>query len=133
MQRLLGSSREYGIWNRREQVGIGGAVALSLAIMLAGALAAGWHRGRLVDIDRAAPWRQQFQLDVNSAGWAEWTLLPGIGETLAKRIVESREHAGPFRRPEDLLRVHGIGPRTLDRLRPHLLPLAEDPISVPLK
>ena len=133
MQRLPGSSREYAIWNRREQAALGGAIALSLAVMLAGGLAAGLHRGRLADIDRVAPLHQQFQLDANTAGWAEWTLLPGIGETLAKRIVESREHAGPFRRHEDLLRVAGIGPRTLDRLRPYLLPLAEKPISVPAK
>jgi len=117
--------------NQREQAWVAAGVALALAAMLAGGLAGGWHRGQLVEIDRAPPLRQQFQLDMNQAGWAEWTLLPGVGETLARRIVESREQAGPFSRHEDLLRVRGIGPRTFDRLRGHLLPMAEASRSVP--
>ena len=43
--------------------------------------------------------------------------LPGIGPTLAKRIVETRE-AEPFRSVEDLRRVRGIGVKTLEKLRP---------------
>jgi competence protein ComEA len=46
--------------------------------------------------------------------------LPGIRETLARRIVQDRIKNGPFHAPEDLLRVPGIGPRTLNRLRPLL-------------
>ena len=51
--------------------------------------------------------------------------LPGVGETLARRIVEVRRERGPFADHEDLRRVRGIGPRTLERLRPYLLPMAE--------
>ncbi len=54
--------------------------------------------------------------------------LPGIGEVLAKRIVEFRKAragsqggSGPvFRRPEDLEAVRGIGPKTVARLASHL-------------
>lgn len=52
-------------------------------------------------------------------------MLPGLGETLAKRIVASRESEGPFRDHDDLRRVRGIGPRTLERIRPYLLPIPE--------
>jgi competence protein ComEA len=52
-------------------------------------------------------------------------LLPGIGETLARRIVASRETDGPFRNHTDVLRVQGIGPRTLERIRPYFSPLEE--------
>jgi competence protein ComEA len=44
--------------------------------------------------------------------------LPGIGATRAKAILALRERLGRFRRPEDLLRVKGIGRRALARLRP---------------
>lgn len=39
--------------------------------------------------------------------------LPGIGPALAARIVAAR----PFHDVDDLLRVRGIGPATLERLR----------------
>ncbi len=57
-------------------------------------------------------------LDLNQAGIEELQELPGIGPALAGRILESRSREGRFLVPEDLLRVRGIGPATLDRLRP---------------
>ena len=50
-------------------------------------------------------------------------MLPGVGETLARRIVESRSEAGPFTELEALRRVRGIGPKTLERIRPYLRPV----------
>jgi len=48
--------------------------------------------------------------------------LPGIGAVRAKRILELRQKlGGKFKRPEDLLRVKGIGRRSFARLRPLLL------------
>jgi len=47
-------------------------------------------------------------------------LLPGIGPTLAAAIVAERESGGPYRDPGDLCRVRGIGPRTLEQIRPAL-------------
>lgn len=45
--------------------------------------------------------------------------LPGIGEIMANRLIENRQN-GAYRKPEDLLRVPGIGEKTLERLRPLL-------------
>ena len=59
-------------------------------------------------------------LDVNRDTAADLTALPGIGEAKARRIVESRARDGPFRDVDDLTRVHGIGPRTVERLAPFL-------------
>ncbi|MBI5482645.1 MAG: helix-hairpin-helix domain-containing protein [Deltaproteobacteria bacterium] len=59
-------------------------------------------------------------IDPNRADEAELRALPGIGPALAKRIVESRRAQGPFATVEELRRVRGIGPRTLDRLRGRL-------------
>jgi competence protein ComEA len=56
-------------------------------------------------------------LDLNQAGPADLELLPGIGPSLARRIVEDRERSGAFGSTQDLRRVRGIGDRTLARLR----------------
>ena len=55
-------------------------------------------------------------LDLNAATEAELTALPGIGEALAKRIVEYREANGFFKKVEDLTEVSGIGPAKLAAL-----------------
>ena len=56
-------------------------------------------------------------LNVNRAGQAELELLPGIGPGLAKRMIEVRETVGCFGSMEDLLRVPGIGRKTLERIQ----------------
>lgn len=61
--------------------------------------------------------REGRPVDVNRASARDLELLPRIGPALAGRIVESREAEGPFEEPEDLARVRGIGPRTVERLR----------------
>jgi competence protein ComEA len=58
------------------------------------------------------------KLDPNRATAAELELLPGIGPTLAARIVEDRARRGPFPSVEALGRVSGIGARRLADLRP---------------
>lgn len=57
---------------------------------------------------------------VNTAGEAELQLLPHIGPALSARIVAYRNAHGPFRCPEDLLGVKGIGPTTVAELSPHI-------------
>ncbi|MBL0926435.1 MAG: helix-hairpin-helix domain-containing protein [Phycisphaerales bacterium] len=57
------------------------------------------------------------RLCINTATAAELDALPGIGPTLAERIVRWREKHGGFERVEDLARVEGIGARKLERLR----------------
>jgi comEA protein len=59
-------------------------------------------------------------LDLNTASVAELELLPGIGPAMAKRIVEYRAQIGRFARVDELDKVRGIGPKTLERLRPHV-------------
>lgn len=70
----------------------------------------------------SSPQRQRLlaeePIDLNAAGPDELELLPRIGPRLAARIVEERTTGGPFESVEALGRVRGIGPRTLERLRP---------------
>lgn len=56
------------------------------------------------------------RISVNSASEATLQGVPGIGPVTAQRIVEGR----PYSSLEDLLRVKGIGEKTLDGLRDHL-------------
>ena len=49
------------------------------------------------------------RVDINAAGLEELMTLPGIGQARAQAILDDREANGPFRYPEDLLRVRGIG------------------------
>ncbi|HET9939837.1 MAG TPA: helix-hairpin-helix domain-containing protein [Candidatus Eisenbacteria bacterium] len=65
-------------------------------------------------------------LEMDRATASDWERLPGIGPSLAARIVADRAERGPFRTPEGLLRVRGIGPRTLERIRPYLTPAPVD-------
>lgn len=58
---------------------------------------------------------------VNRASEAELVVLPGVGPALARRIVEARDIRGGFQVAEDLLDVPGIGPATLERMRPLIL------------
>ncbi len=48
-------------------------------------------------------------VDVNTAGLEELMTLPGIGEVRAQAILDYRAEHGPFRYPEELIRVKGIG------------------------
>ena len=83
---------------------------------------AGGHDGRLIDIDRADPLTAEYKVDVNRAEWPELAQLPGIGETLARRIVSVRGEGGPFVDHDDLRnRVDGIGRIKLENIRPYLL------------
>ena len=58
----------------------------------------------------------QLRIDVNSADVRELSLLPGVGPVLAQRIVSNRERLGDFGSVDDLARVHGVGPKTIERL-----------------
>ena len=56
-------------------------------------------------------------LDLNSATEAELAGLPGIGEELARRIVEYREANGPFDAVEEIMEVSGIGEKKFEDMK----------------
>ncbi|HHS97126.1 MAG TPA: ComEA family DNA-binding protein [Chloroflexi bacterium] len=65
-----------------------------------------------------APTSTPSRIDLNTATAAELEALPHVGPALAQEIVAYREAYGPFRSVEDLLNVPGIGPSTLEEIRP---------------
>ena len=79
----------------------------------------GWGAVPL-EVDRHAARQYDFRIDINSASCIEWAQIEGIGETTARKIVADRDANGPFRSFSDIQRVKGIGPKTLERIRPYL-------------
>ena len=59
-------------------------------------------------------------LDLNLASASELESLPRIGPKTAQAIVAFRLKRGHFRSVDELDAVKGIGPKTLDLLRPHI-------------
>jgi competence ComEA-like helix-hairpin-helix protein len=55
---------------------------------------------------------------INQVDTEHLVRLPGIGPHRAAAITDDRQRRGPFTGPDDLLRVSGIGPKTLERLLP---------------
>ncbi|GKW49465.1 ComEA family DNA-binding protein [Halomonas sp. NCCP-2165] len=59
-------------------------------------------------------------INVNQADAEMLAELPGIGPSKAQAIIEDRETNGPFSDPDDLTRVSGIGPATVEAMRDQL-------------
>lgn len=56
-------------------------------------------------------------VELNTANAAELQRLPGVGPSLAQRILDYRAQNGPFHKTEDLLQVSGIGPRKFEKMQ----------------
>ena len=57
------------------------------------------------------------KVNINTAGVKELTTLDGIRPKVAERIVAYREAHGPFKKPEDLKKVDGVGKAVFERNR----------------
>jgi competence protein ComEA len=57
-------------------------------------------------------------LDLNSATVEQFDQLPGVGPTIASRIVEYRDVNGPFGSADDLAQVDGVGPSLIAKIAP---------------
>jgi len=123
----LGGTRLRGRWQpvlrRADQATVAVLIVFALVGMAAYWVVQGGPRGELIEIDRAEPLTARYLVDINRAEWPELAELPEVGETLARRIVDSRSEGGAYRDHDDLRRVRGIGPRTLERMKPYLLPM----------
>jgi competence protein ComEA len=57
------------------------------------------------------------KVNINTATVQELIKLDRIGPAFAQRIVQYREEIGPFRMPEDIMKVKGIGEKTFEANR----------------
>jgi competence protein ComEA len=60
----------------------------------------------------------QPSLNLNTATLAQLQSLPGVGPTLASRIIEYRQKNGSFKKIEELMNVKGIGEKNFLKLKP---------------
>jgi competence protein ComEA len=69
----------------------------------------------------ASPTQIQGPLDLNRATTKELEALPGVGDHLARSIIASRNaRGGHFNSVDELLKIDGIGEKTLEKIRPYL-------------
>lgn len=60
------------------------------------------------------------KVNLNTATADQLSLLPRVGPAVAQRILEFREQNGPFKKPEDLMLVRGIGEKTFGLMAPYV-------------
>jgi competence protein ComEA len=109
------------LWLRQgDRLFVGGLAGVGLLLLV-------FYWGRLsawgtapIEIEHLPQAEYQYEIDINRATWVEWAQFNGIGETLAKRIVEERQTGGNFETVDDLLRVRGLGQRRIEEMRPYL-------------
>ena len=70
------------------------------------------------EIDSGAVSHPVSRVDINSANAEQLIALPGIGPSIAGRIINTRIETGGFSSVEDLLKVKGIGEKKLTKLKP---------------
>lgn len=104
-----------------------------VAVLFAGLLLLKTDYSRRLDPDfRDKEWPAssvlQTAIDPNNAEWFQLAQLPGLGESIAKRVVEFRERQRAdgstdqpvFLHANDMIQVKGIGSKTVRRIRPFL-------------
>jgi len=60
--------------------------------------------------------KEERKVNINTATAEQLTVIPGVGEVLAARIVEYRNTSGGFRSPRDLMNVKGVGEKKLEQM-----------------
>jgi competence protein ComEA len=72
-------------------------------------------------------------VNVNTADPSQLALLPRVGPAVAQRIVDFRKENGPFKSPEDLMLVQGIGEKTYQLIKPYVAVAGETTLKEKVK
>lgn len=94
-------------------------IAIALLITLASIGSQFWRGEPAIEIEQAKPQQALFEIDASDATVAELCLLPGIGEKLSRKIVETREDQN-WDPASDLQQVKGIGAKKVAAMEKYL-------------
>jgi len=74
-----------------------------------------------LDSKKKYPYKLELKsININTANEDILTKLPGIGKSIANRIVKLRKSKGRFSRLEELIEVKGIGDKKLENIKIYL-------------
>src|SRR5262245_15231553 len=105
----------FDLWPRRVQWALASVVFVALTGIGLHVLLGGLRDARPTEVEKQA--FAVSPLDLNRADRAQLRQLPDIGDKLAGQIEEYRRSHGPFRSVAELVKVPGIGPKRVARLR----------------
>lgn len=91
---------------------------LAAALTLAVAVLASSGVAFAADAAKAAP---AGKVNINTASVEQLAALPGVGPSLAARIVEYRTKNGGFKAANELMNVKGIGEKSFGKLESHVV------------
>ena len=94
------------------------AAALALAAMLAITAGASSVRAAEKPPRPAEAASASGKIDLNTASLTDLQTLPGVGASLAQRILDYRKENGGFKSIEELMNVKGIGEKSFEKIRP---------------
>lgn len=75
------------------------------------------HNNQIIYIDKVI---SEDKISINGSSIEQLVKLPGIGEQIAKRIVDYREYNGSFIKLEDLMNVKGIGQAKYEKIKEYI-------------
>jgi competence ComEA-like helix-hairpin-helix protein len=75
----------------------------------------------------AENWLVGRRMDVNQATRRDLMMLPRVGYDMAEKILTARDERGPFCTLGELRAIKGIGPKTLERMKPLIYARCKNP------
>lgn len=72
-------------------------------------------------VNSAAFAEENLKININTATAKQLMQLSGVGEKVAAKIIAYRDQHGPFKTPEELMKVKGFGPKTLEKNKDRII------------
>jgi competence protein ComEA len=71
--------------------------------------------------DQVTATKADAPVNINTAGVKQLMTLEGVGQKVAEKVVEYRTAHGPFKKPEEIRKVQGIGPALWEKNRERIV------------